>query len=103
MQRFVFKKGSRFVPMFNRAIDANKYLIERIIKMYLNFLPPSECNTQNIGPTPLCKLFDLKYDYSTCFLAMAPYYGLLILFFVGMSSACFVFSGELLKWTKFRK
>jgi hypothetical protein len=99
----MFRKGSRFVQMFNKAIDENRYHIEMIKRKYLEHRPPSKCSMNKHGPIALCELFKLKFNHSTCCLAMTPYCGLLIVFFVGMSSACFVFSGELLKWTKFRK
>jgi hypothetical protein len=91
------------VQMFNEAIDANRYRIEMIKRKYFEYNPPSKCVMNKHGPVPLCELFKLKFNYSTCCLAMTPYYGLLIVFFIGMSLACFIFSGELLKWTIFRK
>ncbi|KAI6216369.1 hypothetical protein M3Y95_01281500 [Aphelenchoides besseyi] len=42
-QRFMFKKGSRFVSMFNEAIDVNKYQIESIVRKYLTYRPLSKC------------------------------------------------------------
>jgi hypothetical protein len=54
-ERFMFGKGSRFVKMFNRAIDENKYPIELIKRKYLEHNPPSKCAIQNMGPAALCE------------------------------------------------
>ncbi|KAI6231706.1 hypothetical protein M3Y95_00410000 [Aphelenchoides besseyi] len=86
-QRFMFKKGSRFVSLFNEAIHVNRYLIELIVRKYLTYRSISKCPSHK-GITPL---------------SLTPYLGLLTLFVIGIGVACFVFTGELMQKNNLRK
>ncbi|KAI6210107.1 hypothetical protein M3Y96_00292500 [Aphelenchoides besseyi] len=86
-QRFMFKKGSRFVALFNEAIHVNRYVIELIVRKYLTYRSISKCpEAKRITP-----------------LSLTPYLGLLTLFVIGMGVSCFVFTGELMQKNNFRK
>lgn len=54
---FMFKKGSRFKSLFDKAIASNHHRIQQIIKKYMTYMTPSRCERNNYGPLPLCKSF----------------------------------------------
>jgi hypothetical protein len=51
----MFKKGSRFTPLFKEAIEANKYEIRQITQKYRTYQAPSKCELDKGVPLPLCK------------------------------------------------
>jgi hypothetical protein len=76
----MFAKGSTVRADIDRAIEAQRMLIEKVHRQYVNYREPSKCQKHTNMPKPL---------------SMGPYYGVFLLFLVGMSAGGFVFGGEM--------
>lgn len=67
----MFKKGSKFVKMFNNAILENRYRIAMIKKKYLENDMYPKCSPHPHKPVPLSKF--LKAEFTVFLLCTADF------------------------------
>ncbi|KAI6180140.1 hypothetical protein M3Y98_00687300 [Aphelenchoides besseyi] len=78
-QRLMMRKGHPFLQQFNYAIRSQSMIIQRTYRKYSEYRDPVDCHDDYTGPKPL---------------TITPYFGVLLLFFTGVSIAIFAFTLE---------
>src|SRR4051812_44302728 len=91
----MMRKGHPLLPEINRVIDEQNVYFMRSYRKYIAYKHPSNCSAQNYQPKPLSKKFIWFFENLPNFLALEPFYVVLLLFMVGLALGLCSFFVEL--------